>query len=31
MMKRHPLKIVAAIYAVIFIAVFVLLGNEGLA
>jgi len=31
MMKRHPLKIVAAIYAVIFIAVFVLLGNDALA
>ena len=31
MLKRHPLKIVAAIYAAIFIAVFVLLGNEALA
>jgi len=31
MMKRHPLKIVAAIYAAIFIAVFVLLGNDALA
>ena len=30
-MKRHPLKIVAAIYAAIFIAVFVLLGNDALA
>jgi len=31
MMKRHPLKIVAAIYAAIFIAVFILLGNGALA
>jgi len=31
MMKRHPLKIVAAIYAAIFIAVFILLGNDALA
>ena len=30
-MKRHPLKIVAAIYAAIFIAVFILLGNDALA
>ena len=27
-MSKHPLQIVAAIYAAIFIAVFVLLGNE---
>jgi hypothetical protein len=31
MMSKHPLQIVAAIYAAIFIAVFVLLGNEALA
>mgnify|MGYP003118767245 FL=1 len=31
MKNKHPLQIVAAIYAVIFIAVFVLLGNEALA
>ena len=30
-MKRHPLEIVAAIYAAIFIAVFILLGNDALA
>lgn len=30
-MSKHPLQIVAAIYAAIFIAVFVLLGNEALA
>jgi hypothetical protein len=28
MKNRHPLEIVAALYAAIFIAVFVLLGNE---
>ena len=31
MKSRHPLEIVAAIYAAIFIAVFVLLGEEALA
>ena len=31
MKNRHPLEIVAAMYAAIFIAVFVLLGNEALA
>ena len=31
MMSKHPLQIVAAIYAVIFIAVFILLGNDALA
>lgn len=31
MKNRHPLKIVAALYAAIFIAVFVLIGNDALA
>ena len=31
MKNRHPLEIVAALYAAIFIAVFVLLGNEAMA
>ena len=31
MKNRHPLEIVAAMYAAIFIAVFVLLGNEAMA
>ena len=30
-MSKHPLQIVAAIYAAIFIAVFISLGNEALA
>jgi hypothetical protein len=31
MKNRHPLEIVAALYAAIFIAVFVLVGNDALA
>ena len=31
MKNRHPLEIVAAMYAAIFIAVFVLMGNDALA